>query len=69
MSDELIRCRIPGCTWHVDSSTRGLCYAHELWRTSFGAGIIALRPVPTAEQIFQALRKFGGAVKAEAERG
>lgn len=56
MSD-LERCKIPGCSWHVESSRRGLCFAHEAWRASLGAGMVTLRPVPSAEEILRALRR------------
>ena len=59
---DLERCKIPECTWHVESSRRGLCFAHEAWRASLGAGVVSLRPVPTAEQILRALRRVVPAV-------
>jgi len=62
MSDELQRCKIPGCIGHVESSRRGLCFPHECWRASLGAGVVSLRPVPTAEQILRALRRVVPAV-------
>lgn len=63
--NDLIRCKIPGCTWHVETSRRGLCFFHEAWRVSQGARAISLRPVPTAEEIMRALKKYGAALKAE----
>jgi len=54
---ELERCKIPGCIWNVENSRRGLCFAHEAWRASLGAGVVTLRPVPSAEEIIRALNK------------
>jgi hypothetical protein len=50
------RCKIPECPWHVEHSSRGLCMWHECWRSSLGAGRVALRPIPSAEEILRAVR-------------
>ena len=50
-------CKIPGCSGRVEHSTRGLCVWHECWRVSLGAGVVALRPVPSAEEIARAVAR------------